>query len=135
MNRMVCIPEEVLKAMGEPTTVKALVTSDSAGQPHAIVCGSIVAPSPDKVVVGEVLMKKSSKNLGATKKAAILVSAGMAAYEIVLANPVRITEGPGLEQMNKELAAIHLHAGALWMFDVAEVYDQGASPKAGTKLA
>lgn len=126
---MVCIPEEVMKVMGEPTTVKALVTSDAAGQPHAIVCGSIVAPAPDKVIVGEVLMKKSSKNLEATKKAAILVSAGMAAYEIVLANPVRITEGPGLDQMNEKLAAIHLKAGALWMFDVAEVYDQEPAPR------
>ena len=132
---MANIPDEVLKAMSEQTTVKALVTSDASGQPHAIVCGSIVAPSPDKVIVGEVLMKKSSKNLDVNKKAAILVSAGMAAYEIVLENPVRITEGPALDQMNEKLAAIHLKAGALWMFDVASVYDQGASPKAGTKLA
>lgn len=132
---MVNIPEEVLKVMGEQTTVKALVTSDASGQPHAIVCGSIIAPSPDKVIVGEVLMRKSSKNLQANKKGAILVSAGMSAYEIVLENPVRVTEGPALDQMNENLAAVHLKAGALWIFDVAAVYDQGANPNAGTKLA
>lgn len=121
--------------MGEQTTVKALVTSDASGQPHAIVCGSIIAPSPDKVIVGEVLMRKSSKNLQANKKGAILVSAGMSAYEIVLENPVRVTEGPALDQMNENLAAVHLKAGALWIFDVAAVYDQGANPNAGTKLA
>lgn len=132
---MVNIPEEVLKAMSEQTTVKALVTADSSGQPHAIVCGSIIAPAPDKVIVGEILMKKSSKNLDANKKGAILVSSGMTAYEIIVTNPVRIAEGPALDQMNEKLAAIHLKANALWMFDVAAVYDQSASPKAGTQLA
>lgn len=121
--------------MAEQTTVKTLVTASVDGMPHAIVCGSIIAPAADKVVVGEVLMKRASANLQANPKAAILVAAGMESYEIVLANPVRIAEGPMLDQMNAELAKIHLQARALWAFDVAEVYDEGATPAAGSKIA
>ena len=127
---MVQIPEKVLAKMAEQTTVKTLVTASACGAPHAIVCGSIIAP-----VVGEVLMKRASANLQANPKAAILIAAGMESYVIVLANPVRISEGPMLDQMNAELAKIHLQARALWAFDVAEVYDEGASPAAGTKIA
>ena len=129
------IPANVMAKMAEQTTTKVLVTASAEGRPHAIVCGSIIAPSPDKVVVGEVLMKRASANLQANPKAAILIAAGMESYEIVLANPVRIAEGPMLDQMNAELAKIHLQARALWAFDVAEVYDEGASPAAGTKIA
>lgn len=121
--------------INNPQNVKLLVTASADGQPHAIVCGSIVAVAADKLVVGEVLMKKSSANLQANSKAAIGVVAGMEAYEVILANPVRITEGPALDQMNENLAAIKLHAGALWMFDVAEVYNESAGPAAGSKIA
>ena len=108
---------------------------DAAGQPHAIVCGTIMSPSPDKMVVGEVLMKKSRANLEANPKAAFMIAAGMNAYEIDVANPVRIADGPALDEMNKALAAIHLKAAAMWMFDVTAVYEQGANPNAGTKIA
>ena len=37
--------------------------------------------------------------------------------------------------MNEGLAAVNLHAKALWMFDVVAVYDEGAGPNAGTKIA
>ena len=135
VKTMVQIPEKVLAKMAEQTTVKTLVTASADGMPHAIVCGSIIAPAADKVVVGEVLIQRASANLQANPKAAILVAAGMESYEIVLANPVRITEGPMLDQMNENLAKIHLQARALWAFDVAEVYDEGATPAAGSKIA
>ena len=123
---MVDIPANVLEKMNAEGTVKVLVTADAAGQPHAIVCGTIMSPSPDKMVVGEVLMKKSRANLEANPKNA---------YEIDVANPVRIADGPALDEMNKALAAIHLKAAAMWMFDVTAVYEQGANPNAGTKIA
>lgn len=132
---MVALPENVMALVNNPQNVKLLVTASADGQPHAIVCGSIVAPAADKLVVGEVLMKKSSANLQANGKAAIEVVAGMEAYEVILANPVRITEGPALDQMNENLAKINLRAGALWMFDVAEVYNESANPAAGSKIA
>ncbi len=132
---MVAIPANVLEKMNAQGTVKVFVTADKEGQPHAIVAGTIMSPAPDKMVIGEVLMKKSKANLEANPKASFMISAGMEAYEIDVANPVRIADGPALDEMNKALEAIHLKAAALWMFDVVAVYDQGASPNAGTKLA
>ena len=69
VKTMVQIPEKVLAKMAEQTTVKTLVTASACGAPHAIVCGSIIAPAADKVVVGEVLMKRASANLQANPKA------------------------------------------------------------------
>ena len=132
---MVAIPANVLEKMNAQGTVKVLVTADASGQPHAIVAGTIMSHAPDKMVIGEVLMKKSKANLEANPKASFLISAGMEAYAIDVANPVRISDGPALDEMNKVLAGMNMRAAALWMFDVTAVYDEGASPKAGTKLA
>jgi hypothetical protein len=132
---MVQIPEKVMQKLADPATAKVLVTASSTGRPHAIVCGSIAAPSNDKIVVGEILMKRAAANLKANSKAAILIVNGMESYEIILKDPVRIAEGPVLDGMNEKLAAIKLHANAVWMFDVCSVMNQSASPEAGTKIA
>lgn len=121
--------------MNAPGTTKVLVTADKDGQPHAIVCGTIGSPSPDKMVVGEVLMKKSSANMAENPKATFLIAAGGEAWDIDVANPVRIAEGEQIEAMNKQLEAANLRARALWVFDVVAVYDEGAGPNAGTKIA
>lgn len=132
---MTDIPANVIEKMGAEGTVKTLVTASADGQPHAIVCGSIISPEPSKMIVGEILMHKSAQNLAENPKAAFMIAAGMEAWEIDVKNPVRIAEGPALDQMNAQLEAIHLHANALWMFDVDAVYDQGANPNAGKKIA
>ncbi len=129
------IPQNVLDKMNAQGTVKALVTADKSGQPHAIICGSIASPAPGKVMVGEILMKRAAANLAENPKAAITVAAGMEAWEIVVKNPVRIAEGPVLDGMNKAMEAAHLVAKAVWMFDVDAVYDEGAGPNAGKKIA
>lgn len=132
---MANIPAEVLEKMNAQGTVKVLVTASDCGQPHAIVCGSIMAPSPDKMLVGEILMHKSAENMKANPKAAFLITAGKDAWEIDVKNPTRIAEGPQLEEMNKNLAGAGLKANALWLFDVDAVYDEGAGPNAGKKIA
>lgn len=129
------IPANVLSKMAEQSTTKVLVTASAEGRPHAIVCGSIMAPSADKVIVGEVLMKRASANLQSNPKASVLVSSGMESYEIALKNPVRIAEGPVLDQMNEGLAKVHLQARAVWMFDVCAVFNESATPDAGSKIA
>jgi hypothetical protein len=132
---MVSIPNNILELIGARTTTKVLVTSSKSAKPHAIVAGSISAPTADTVVVGEVLMKVSSKNLSENPQAAFLISSGMNAYVIECTAKARLEVGPEVETMNKELAAIGLKASAVWIFKVDAVYDQGASPKAGSKLA
>jgi len=132
---MVNIPNEVLELLKAPTTTKVLVTASKSAKPHAIVAGSIGAPAADTMIVGEVLMKTSSKNLSENSKASFLIASGKDAYEIECTATARLENGPEIEAMNKALAAMHLQAAAVWIFKVDAVFYQGASPKAGTKLA
>ena len=130
---MVSIPAEIIGLMNEQTTVKLLVTSSSDGQPHAIVCGSIFATPDGKAGVGEVLMKRAAKNLKDTGKAALTVTAGPKAYELILKNPVRADSGPIFDDMKAKLASLKLPCFGVWTFDVAEIWDESAGPPAGTK--
>ncbi|MCL2295903.1 MAG: pyridoxamine 5'-phosphate oxidase family protein [Methanomassiliicoccaceae archaeon] len=132
---MTNIPNEVLELLKAQTTTKILVTASKDAKPHAIVAGSIAAPTADTMVVGEILMKRSAKNLSENPKASFLVSSGKDAYVIECTAKARLDSGPEIESMNKMLEAIGLKAAAVWVFQVCAVYFQGASPKAGTKLA
>ena len=111
------------------------MTASKDARPHAIVAGSIGAPTADTMIMGEVLTKVSSKNLLENPKAAFLISSGKEAYEIECTAKARLDKGPELDAMNKEMAAIGLQAAAVWVFKVEAVFDQGASPNAGAKLA
>lgn len=132
---MVNIPNNILEILRSQTTVKVLVTASKDGKPHAIVAGSIGAPTADTMVVGEILMKTSAKNLGENPKAAFLVTSGKDAYSIECTARARLETGPEIDAMNKELAAIGLGAAAVWVFSVDAVFEQGATPEAGKKLA
>jgi len=129
------IPSNVLEVLKAKGTTKVLVTASKDAKPHAIVAGSIVSPAADTMVVGEILMKTSAKNLKENAKAAFLISAGKDAYNIDCTAKARLDSGPELDAMNKELAAMKLKAAAVWVFKVDAVFEQGASPKAGTKIA
>ncbi len=131
---MVAIPKDIMELLAAKETVKILVTSSSEGQPHAIVCGSIFATPDGKAGVGEILMKRASKNLKDTGKAAIAIAAGPKAYEIILKNPVRSDSGPVFDDMKAKMAAVNLPCFAVWTFDVAEIWDESAGPTAGTKV-
>jgi len=132
---MTNIPNDVLELIKAQTTTKVLVTAGKDAKPHAIVAGSIGSPTADTMIVGEVLMKISSKNLSENPKAAFLISAGKDAYEIDCTAKARLDKGPELDAMNNALAAVGLKAAAVWVFKVDAVFNQGASPKAGTKIA
>ncbi|MCL2032664.1 MAG: pyridoxamine 5'-phosphate oxidase family protein [Methanomassiliicoccaceae archaeon] len=132
---MTNIPNNVLEMINARTTTKVLVTSSKDAKPHAVVAGSIGAPAADTMIVGEILMKVSSKNLSENPKAAFLVTSGMDSFVIDCTAKARLDKGPEIDAMNKELEAIGLKAAAVWVFKVEAVYEQGASPNAGTKLA
>jgi len=132
---MVAIPEKTLNLLKAEGAVKALITADKTGLPHAIVCGSIIAPDAKTIAVGEVLMKTSAANMKANDKVAIMVNKGMEAYTINGKVKARITEGPLFDGMKAELAKLKLPCFAVWVFDVCCVYDQSAGPAAGSKIA
>jgi len=132
---MVLIPENVMAAFNDPASVKVLTSVAADGQPHSIVCGSIRAVAPDTMIVGEILMKATSVNLKKNDKAAILVVAGRSSFVVNVIAKDRVSEGPMLDGMNEALKAMGLKASAVWVFAPTAVYDQSASPAAGTKIA
>ena len=132
---MVAVPKEIIDIAGAQGTAKLLVTVSPEGQPHAIVCGSIFVTPDGKAGVGEVLMKRAAANLKANGKASIAIAAGPKAFELVLANPVRMDSGPAFEGMKEKLASLKLPCFGLWMFDVAEIWNESAGPDAGKKIA
>jgi len=132
---MANIPQNVLDLLGAQTTTKVLVTATKDAKPHAIVAGSIGSPAADTMIVGEILMKVTAKNLQENPKAAFLISSGLSSFIIECTAKARLDNGPELDGMNKQLAAMNLRAAAVWVFKVDAVFEQGASPKAGTKLA
>ena len=129
------IPAVVMDLLKRPDTTKILVTACKCGQPHAIVCGSIIPIDENTVGVGQVLMQKTVENMKDNPKVSIEVLDGKAAYELRGEVIGAQTEGPGLEQMNAMLGKIGLKASALWTFNIKEVYDESAGPNAGKQIA
>jgi len=129
------IPKNVMDFMAKPETVKSLITVCGCDKPHAIVCGSIIVVDSKTMAVGEVLMKKTTSNMKDNKNVAILGVNGLESYLVKATVGSRITSGPLFDGMNAELAKVKLKAGAVWTFDVQEVFDESAGPNAGKKLA
>ena len=129
------MPAAVIDLLKRPNTTKVLVTCGEDGQPHAIVCGSIFVIDDKTLGVGEVLMKQTVKNMEYNKKIAIEVVSGTSAYEIRGKAIERQDSGPGLDALNANLEKMHLKANAMWIFSADEVYDEGANPNAGKKIA
>jgi len=132
---MVKLPDNVMAAFNDAAAVKVLTSVASNGQPHSIVCGSIRAAEANKLIVGEILMKTTASNLKKNDRAAVLVLVGKNSYLVNVKVKARVSEGPMLDGMNEVLKGMGLKAAAVWVFTPTSVYDQGASPKAGTKLA
>ena len=129
------IPKNVLDLFAKPETVKVLVSVCDCGKPHAIVCGSIFPVDSKTMVVGEILMKTTTKNMKDNKNVSILAVAGTTSYLLKTKVKARVDSGPGLDEMNANLAKMNLKASAIWLFDVQEVYDESAGPNAGKKIA
>lgn len=131
---MVTIPKEVLDVMNKKGTTKVLVTANAAGQPHAIVCGSIGVIGDDVVTVGEIFMKRSAEYMAENKKVAILVANGPEAYEMQATVLGREKKGEDYDNLSKALKESNLKAKALWTFKVGAVYNESAGPDGGKKL-
>ena len=108
------------------------------GDVYAIQVGSLKAPSPDTIIVGAILMKRTGKNLESMKERGELVSilAGnqKASYEIRVKVKDKVTSGPMYDQMNASLQKMGLKANAVWVFEVKEVWNQTAGYSAGTRM-
>jgi len=135
---MVAIPDEVMKVINDPASVRVLATKSKEGHVHVIQCGSIKAPAPDTLIVGAILMKRTGKNLEGMKASGELVSflAGSktSSYEIRAKVKELVTSGPMFDGMNAELSKMGLKASGVWVFSVQEVWNQSANYEAGKKM-
>lgn len=127
-----------MKVLNDPASIRILATKSKEGHVHAIQVGSLGAPAPDTIVVGAILMKRTSKNLEEMKAkketASILAGTKMSSYEVKALPKEFITSGPIFDGMNAQLEKMGLKAGGVWSFEVVEVYNQSATYEAGKKM-
>lgn len=135
---MVNLPEEVMKAFNDPKSMKVIATKTANGNVHAIRVGSLMAPAPNMMAVGAILMKETSKNLDEMKKknelVSLLVSMDMKSYQVKAKVKDLQTAGPLFDKMNEELKKMGLAARAVYTFEPVEVYNQSASYEAGKRM-
>jgi hypothetical protein len=135
---MVALPEEVMEALNNPKAAKVLATVKENGSPHVISVGSIIAPSPNMVAFGAILMKETSKNLERMKskgqEAVVLVTAEMKSYQVRGKVKDKVSSGQLFEKMNENLKKIGLQAQFVWTLEPTEVWNQSASYDAGKKM-
>jgi hypothetical protein len=135
---MVDIPVDVMAVFNDPNAVKIIGTKSPEGSLHVIRVGSMSAPAPNMVIIGAILMKRTSKNLEAMKPKGELVSLNvskeMKSFEIKAAVKDYLTSGPIFDKMNERLKPMGLTARGVWVFEPKEVWNQSPSYEAGTKM-
>jgi len=136
---MVNLPEDVMAELNNPKSSRVLGTTSSEGVVHLIQVGSLVAPSPNMIAFGAILMKVTNKNLeGMMKKkgiVSILVTNGMKSYEVKAKVKDYQTSGPVFEKLSEELKKMGLTVRGAWILEPVEVWNQSATYDAGKKIA
>jgi predicted pyridoxine 5'-phosphate oxidase superfamily flavin-nucleotide-binding protein len=138
VNIVVKMPDEVVEVINNQKNAKIIATVDPDGAPHAIHVGSINAPSNEMIVAADVFMKRTAKNLEAMKKdgktASLLVLEGSKSFEIRCTVGDFVTSGPMFDAMSEKFKAMGLTVRGVWTFTPVEVWNEGASVEAGTKM-
>lgn len=136
---MVALPKDVMDAINNPKAVKVLATVRADGSPHVIQVGSIMAPAPEMIAFGAILMKETGKNLEAMKKknacVSVLVTVDMKSYQVRAKVKEALTQGPLVDKMNEHLKSLGLKANTVWTVEPTDVWNQSPSYDAGKKMA
>ena len=131
---MVEMPEPVIRMIKHPDTKKVMATVSPEGEPHMIVCGSLMVTEPDTIIVGEVFMHRASEYLQKNPNAEFMVWQGRDAYSIKAVAKSRIDTGPVFDKMSQLLEKMNMALVAVWVFEATEVWDESVSKNAGTKV-
>jgi hypothetical protein len=136
---MVVLPEEVMKALNDPSSIKVLATKTPEGEVHAIPLGSLAAIDPNTIICGVVFMKQTHNNLEKMKKKgerpAILVVSGKNAYQIHAMIKVFETSGPVLDVMNEKVKSRGITVTGVWFMEPETVFDQSPGSNVGKRIA
>ena len=131
---MVDMPEPVMRMVVHPDTNKVLSTVNLKGEPHLIVCGSLMATAPNMIAAAEAYMYRTAENLVHNPVAEILVWKGREAYSLKVKALERVEEGPVFERMEKSLEKMHRTVDAVWIFEVLEIWDEGIGNMTGARV-
>ncbi|MGD0818820.1 MAG: hypothetical protein ABR986_10585 [Methanomassiliicoccales archaeon] len=139
MDDMVALPEEVMKALNDPASVKVLATKTPEGIVHAIPLGSLAAPDPNTIICGVVFMKQTHNNMEKMKKKgerpAVLVVNGRNAYQVHVMIKDFKASGPVLDMMNEKVKARGITITGVWFMEPETVFDHSPGPNVGKKIA
>jgi hypothetical protein len=134
VNMVKMIPK-VIDMLRRPETNKVMTTVSPDGNPPAVVCGSLLVSDEESVIVGEVYMYATCRNLMNNPRAEFLVWSGKDAYSLQAVLKSRSDSGPLFEKMNQNLERMKMKAAAVLEFSVISVYDKGISPDTvGTRI-
>lgn len=131
---MVDMPEPVIRMIKHPDTRKVMATVSPDGEPHMIVCGSLIVTEPDTIIVGEVFMYRACENLKNNPNVEFMVWQGREAYSIKAVAKSRVDTGPIFDKMAQQLDKMNMTLVAIWVFEAKEVWDESASKNAGSKV-
>lgn len=136
---MVALPEAVMNALNDPTSVKVLATKTPEGAVNAIPLGSMMAPDPNAIVFGVVFMKKTHINMVEMQKngekPVVLIVTGSSAYQVHAAIKEYKTSGPVLDAMNDKVKSRGITVIGVWYMEPSSIYDQTPGPNVGKKMA
>jgi hypothetical protein len=139
VDDLVYLPEEVMKALNDPASVKVLATKDPEGMVHAIPLGSLSAPDPNTIICGVVYMTQTHNNMETMKKegerAAVLVVNGRNVYLVHAKIKDFKTSGPVLDAMNEKVKVRGITITGVWFMEPEMVFDQSPGPNAGKNIA
>lgn len=128
------IAEKILNLLKDKEAVKVVSSVSADGKLHSIAAGSVMALGEDQLGVIEIFMNTTSENIQANKKLAVLIVKGTESYLINATAIARITDGELFEASSKAVSEMGLKAKAVWTMAVDEMFDQSASPNAGTRI-
>ncbi|MBR6204572.1 MAG: pyridoxamine 5'-phosphate oxidase family protein [Candidatus Methanomethylophilaceae archaeon] len=133
---MVTIPANVKALFNDKEACKVIATACVNGKPHVVPAGTIGVADDTTMMVCQIFMDVTAKNLEKNPKASFGVIKGMESYTVNTELKAKVTEGPLFDQMSKAIMdALHLPVKSVLLFDVKSVYNQSASMEAGKKMA
>ena len=124
---MATLPKEVLALLKDEGSTKILATVDQSGMPNVTVKGSLSALDESTLILADVGGEKTRtlRNMQQTKKVAVLVTKGIAAYQIKGVYKGTETSGPVFNQFAAALKkAANIEIKGVDLITVEEVYSQ-----------
>lgn len=132
------MPEVVVNTINDPKAFKVLATIAPDGAVHAIQVGAMVAPQPEIIAVGAILMQHTSMNLEEMHKkgqtATVVMGKEMESYQVKVEIKGFQTEGPIFDVMAPNIEKLGLKLRGVWLLEPVEVWNQSANYEAGKRM-